>query len=190
MKKYRSSKKQYKKGGDVDPPKIPFTKEEIREMVKSGNTQMYYGPDRSYNQDEFPWLNTSTPREGSDDIYVSPENYPTKSIYIDDVEEDGTVRGRWAQRGSGDSLDFNRVEYNDFVLPGEQRAVSLPRKNWRSEVKPLKMVDPFPNVYGRRMDVSGNRVIYDTDKGRVIKKPGPEDAEFTRLMMRLGRRYR
>jgi hypothetical protein len=185
------AKKKYDKGGKVDPPKIPFSKEQIRKIIDSGNTQMYYAPDRAYNQDEFPWLNTNTPREGSKDIYVAPENFPNKSIYIDEIEEDGTVRGRWGQRGSNDPLNFNRVELYDFVLPAEQKEVSgLPIKEWRSKMKPLKMVDPFPNVYDRKMDASGTKAIYNTDKGRIVKKKGKEDADFVRLMTRLGRNYR
>lgn len=184
------AKKKYDKGGKVDPPKIPFSKEQIRKVVDSGNTQMYYAPDRAYNQDEFPWLNTNTPRKGSKDIYVTPENFPNKSMYIDEIEEDGTVRGRWSQRGSNDPLNFNRVEYYDFVLPAEQKGVSVPIKEWRSEMKPLKMVDPFPNVYDRKMDASGTKAIYNTDKGRIVKKKGKEDADFVKLMMRLGRNYR
>jgi hypothetical protein len=184
------AKKKYDKGGKVDPPKIPFSKEQIRKIVDSGNTQMYYAPDRAYNQDEFAWLNTNTPREGSKDIYVAPENYPNKSIYIDKIEKDGTVRGRWSQRDSDGPLNFNFVENYDFVLPAEQKAVNLPQKEWRSVMKPLKMVDPFPRVYDRKMDASGTKAIYRTSKGEITKKKGTEDADFVKLMRRLGRNYR
>lgn len=187
------AKKKYNRGGKIDPPQIPFSKEQIRKVIDSGNTQMYYAPDRAYNQDEFPWLNTNTPRQGSKDIYVAPENFPNKSMYIDEIAEDGTVRGRWAQRGSNDPLDFNSVEYYDFVLPAEQKSIQLPHKDWRSKMKPLKTVDPssyFPTVYDRKMDASGTKVIYNTDKGEIVKKKGQEDAEFVKLMTRLGRNYR
>ena len=184
------AKKKYNKGGKIDPPKIPFTKEDIRKLVDSGNTQMYYAPDRAYNQDEFPWLNTNVPRKGSKDIYVSPENYPTKGIYIDNIDKDGTVHGRWTQRNSTDPLNFNRTEHYDFVLPAEQKAVSVPSKEWRSKMKPLKMVDPFPKVYRHKMDASGTKHIYDTSKGKIVKKAGDENAEFIRLMKKLGRNYR
>ena len=158
-----------KKNSGGDPPEKIFTKENIRNVVKSGNTEMYYGPDgKTYNQDEFPWLNTDPVRPGSKDIYVSKENYPNKSIIIDNVDKDGTIHGRYSKGSGSGSYKMLENKQTEFVVPAYQKPINLPNKDWRSESKTPKLVNPFPEIYGRKIKSNTNEVIYDTSKGKIV----------------------
>jgi len=152
-----------------DPPEIPFTKEDIRGIVNSGNTAMYYGPDgKTYNQDEFTWLNTNPVRPGSNDIYVSKENYPDRSIKIDSVDKDGTIYGRYSTGSGSGNYKMLENESTEFVVPAQMKSIQLPHKDWRTPRKEPKLVDPFPDIYSRKMNPSGTKAIYETSKGTIV----------------------
>ena len=81
-------------------------------------------------------------------------------------------------------------EYIDpITIHPLENALELSNKRFK-EQKPLQLVDPFPRVYDRKMDASGTKAIYNTSKGEITKKKGKEDADFVKLMKRLGRNYR
>ena len=137
--------------------------------------------------------------------------------YVGDVDDGGfvTIDNKMSHYNDDGSATFDFGKYGDgenmkgmswFGTPvktnkyGEEyidpitiypleEIMNIARKK-SSEPEPPKLIDPFPNVYGRKMDASGTKVIYNTDKGRIVKKKGKEDADFIRLMMRLGRNYR
>ena len=47
--------------------------------------------------------------------------------------------------------------------------------------KPPALRRVLPEFYSRKMDASGTKVIYETSEGRVVKKKGPESAQYERL---------
>ena len=172
-----------------DPPEIPFTKEDIRDVVKSGDNTRFYARDgRTYGSDEFTRLNPqgfgtteeevqemiANQREGDLSIYMTEENYPYKSVHIDSVDSDGAIHGFWVNQdlkngpGSTPSMYWYEYDAHDFVVPAQQKTFNLPRKDWRTPREEPKLVDPFPEIYSRKMNPSGTKAIYETSKGTIV----------------------
>ena len=182
----------YKNGGEVDPPKKAMSNQELamflRKMISNKIPVNQMGSPVSSSMNYVG--------DADDGGFVTIDN--KRSHY----NQDGSVTFDFGKYGGGENMSDmkwfgvpvkkNRYEM-DYIDPITlypfEQAVEVSRKE-SSGPEPLKLVDPFPNVYGRKMDASGTKTIYNTDKGTIVKKKGKEDADFVRLMMRLGRNYR
>lgn len=184
------AKKKYDKGGKVDPPKltnkqlayylrtlmakkIPMDK--IGEVVSSS---INYVADT----DDGDWVGI--------DKYKSKYNKDGSATF--DFGKYGNSENAKGLEWFGTPIKTSRLGF-DYIDPITinplESPLELSNKRFK-EQKPLQLVDPFPRVYDRKMDASGTKAIYRTSKGEITKKKGTEDADFVRLMKRLGRNYR
>ena len=186
------AKKKYNKGGKIDPPK-GFTNKQLARYLRELITK------------KTPIDKIGNPVSGSmnyvadvnDGDWVGIDKYKSK------YNKDGSATFRFGKYGddvNAKGMDwfgtpvketkYFKTQYVDPITinPLEEK-LELSNKIFK-EQKPLKLVDPFPEVYGRKMDASGTKAIYKTSKGKITKKKGKEDADFVRLMRRLSRNYR
>ena len=184
------AKKKYKTGGEIDPPKL--TNKQLARYLRT-------------------LIAKKTPMDKIGDIVSSSMNYVADTDdgdwvginkYKSKYNEDGSATFKFNKYGDnenatalewfGTPVKTSKLgfEYIDpITIHPLEKPLELSNKRFK-EQKPLKMVDPFPKVYGRKMDASGTKHIYDTSKGKIVKKAGAENADFVRLMMKLGRNYR
>lgn len=70
-------------------------------------------------------------------------------------------------------------------LREKEEKVKLPYKGLglskSKGVTPDMMVDPFPKIYSRKLNQRTGEYVYETSKGVIRKKIGPEDAKFYRM---------
>ena len=122
---------------------------------------------------------------GAVTTYISNKyGRPSSSVGVGEKGYSDEFESEENQQRGGEQL----IIPSDFL---KRNLLNLKRKKGNlNPEKNMKLVDPFPEVYGRKMDASGTKAIYNTSKGQVTKMKGQEDADFVRMMMRLGRNYR
>jgi len=185
------SKKKYNKGGKIDPPKGLTNRQlarYLRELISKKTPMNKIGEMASSSMnyvadvDDGDWVAIDKKKSK-----YNPDGSATFDFGKYGGGQNATGMGWFGTPVKKDKLGF---EYIDpiTIQPLEDK-LELSNKRFK-EQKPLKLVDPFPKVYGRKMDASGTKAIYDTSKGKITKKKGKEDADFVKLMMRLGRNYR
>jgi len=210
------SKKKYDKGGKIDPPKI--SSKMLKYLKNWAANQPSNSSDIFKAADELGSERLSTKKgtldpsefyravdnDGKGKLFVRP--FIGKGGYFND--ELGAVKTYISNNYGRPSSGVGEKGYSDefqseenqqrggeqLIIPSDflkRNLLNLKRKKGNlNPEKNMKLVDPFPKVYGRKMDASGTKAIYNTSKGQITKKKGKEDADFVKLMMRLGRNYR
>ena len=187
------AKKKYNKGGAIDPPKGKLSNKQLAMFL------------RKMMSKNIPIDEMGSPASSSMNYIGDADDGDFIAIdkYSSHYNEDGSATFDFGKYGSGQNAKrmnwfgvpakTNRTGFDYIdpitVNPLEEK-LNLSIKNPFTQQKPLKLVDPFPKVYGRKMDASGTKAIYNTSKGQITKKKGKEDADFVKMMMRLGRNYR
>lgn len=184
-------KKKHNKGGEIDPPKGLTNKQlamYLRKMISKKT------PVKDIGRPVSSSMNYVADVDDGDFVAIDKK----ESKY----NKDGSATFQFGKYGGGENAkgmdwfgtpvkkDKWGYDYIDPITinPLEEK-LELSNKRYK-EQKPLKLIDPFPKVYGRKMDASGTKAIYDTSKGKITKKKGKEDADFVKMMKKLGRNYR
>tara|TARA_R110000823_G_C15699935_1_gene476360 strand:- start:31 stop:591 length:561 start_codon:yes stop_codon:yes gene_type:complete len=184
------AKKKYNKGGEIDPPKR--SNKQLARYLRTLITK-------------------KTPMDKIGDIVSSSVNFVANTDddgwvgidkYNSKYNKDGSATFDFSKYGDGENnkglewfgtpVKTSKMGYeyiDPITIHPLENALELSNKRFK-EQKPLQLVDPFPRVYDRKMDASGTKAIYNTSKGEITKKKGKEDADFVKLMKRLGRNYR
>lgn len=210
------SKKKYNKGGGIDPPKI--SSKMLKYLKDWAANQPSNSSDIFKAADELGSERLGTKKGTLDpsEYYRAVDNDGKGKLFVRPFigkggsfnDELGAVKTYISNKYGRPSSGIGEKGYSDefeseenqqrggeqLIIPSDflkRNLLNLKRKKGNlNPEKNMKLVDPFPKVYSRKLRGGGVTAIYDTSKGRIVKKKGPEDAEFTRLMMRLGRNYR
>lgn len=214
------SKKKYNKGGKVDPPKItanmlkylkdwaakqPSRSKDFGKALDDLGSEKLGVSSSNFDSTEYY---RAVDNDGEGKLFVRP--FTGRKGYMND-EMGATkvyISNKYGRPSSGsvgekDYSDEFELERNQqrggeqLIIPSDFLKRNILKLNKKSgNLSPennMKLVDPFPKVYGRKMDASGTKAIYNTSKGKITKKKGKgagEDAEFIKLMRRLNRNYR
>jgi hypothetical protein len=186
------ARKKYNKGGKIDPPKGKLSNKQLAMFLRK-------------------MIANKTPIDEMGSIASSSINYIGDTDdgdwvglnnRISKYNDDGSANigfGKYGDGYNGTGMEWFGVPVKKDWLGGDyidpitihpwEDKLEFSNKRFK-EQKPMKLVDPFPKVYGRKMDASGTKAIYNTSKGQITKKKGKEDADFVKMMIRLGRNYR
>ncbi len=182
--------KKYNKGGEIDPPKL--TNKQLAYYLRTLMAKKI--PMDKIGEPVASSMNRVADTDDGD--WVAIDKYNSK------YNKDGSATFKFGKYGDGENaaalewfgkpIKTSRLGF-DYIDPITinplENPLELSNKRFK-EQKPLQLVDPFPKVYDRKMDASGTKAIYKTSKGEITKKKGTEDADFVKLMRRLGRNYR
>lgn len=213
----KMKKKKYRTGGKIDPPKISTKMLKYLKDWAAKQPSRSKDLDKAANELGSERLSTQkgtldpsefyrgVDNDGKGKLFVRPfigrggsfnDELGATKVYISN-KYGRPSSGNVGEKGYSDEFESEKDQQRggeQLIIPSDflkRNLLNLKKKSGNlSPENNMKLVDPFPKIYGRKMDASGTKAIYNTNKGRIVKKKGKEDADFVRLMMRLGRNYR